>query len=142
MINASIKCKMLGIDPMAKAYSDDLRERALILMDRGETIEKLSDMLGISKSTLKYWRAAWRQEGRRTAKSGYQNGHSHKITDDEELKRIMKEHPDKTLTEIGRLLKVPCGRETVRCALKRYRLSYKKKSFITSSETLKSAPIF
>jgi transposase len=127
---------------VAKAYSDDFRDRALVLMDRGEKIGFLSVFLDISISTLKYWRAAWRKEGRRTAKTGYQKGHSHKITDIKALEKTMREHPDKTLAEIGQLLDVSCGRETVRCCLKKHKITYKKKSSITSKEIPKSAPIF
>jgi transposase len=93
-------------------------------------------------STVKYWLKTWRTEGRRVAKSGYQKGHSHKITDTQVLQDIITKNPDKTLTEIGKMLPTPCAAETVRRGLKRLGFSYKKKSFIINNVIVHDAPLF
>ncbi|MFN7754420.1 MAG: IS630 transposase-related protein, partial [Holosporales bacterium] len=87
---------------MARAYSEDLRGRALDLLESGQKQQAVSKLLNIGLSTLKYWLKTWRTEGRRVAKSGYQKGHSHKITDTQVLQDIITKNPDKTLTEIGK----------------------------------------
>jgi transposase len=114
---------------MARAYSEDLRGRALDLLESGQKQQAVSKLLNIGLSTLKYWIKTWRTEGRRVAKSGYQKGHSHKITDTQVLQDIITKNPDKTLTEIGKMLPTPCAAETVRRGLKRLGFSYKKKEF-------------
>jgi transposase len=127
---------------MGRAYSDDLRDRALILLEIGHTQLAVSTLLDVSVSTLKLWKAAVQRENRRTAKQGYQKGHSHKILDPEVLKKALLDHPNKTLEEIGRILPNHCSGETVRCALKKFGFTYKKKSFIISKEIQKSAMLF
>jgi transposase len=86
---------------MARAYSEDLRGRALDLLESGQPQQAVSKLLNIGLSIVKYWRQAWKTEGRRVPKSGYQKGHSHKITDTKVLQDIITQHPDKTLTEIS-----------------------------------------
>lgn len=127
---------------MARAYSEDLRGRALDLLESGQKQQAVSKLLNIGLSTVKYWLKTWRTEGRRVAKSGYQKGHSHKITDTQVLQDIITKNPDKTLTEIGKMLPTPCAAETVRRGLKRLGFSYKKKSFIINNVIVHDAPLF
>jgi transposase len=127
---------------MARAYSEDLRGRALDLLESGQTQEAVSKLLKIGISTIKYWVKAWRTEGRRVAKSGYQKGHSHKVPDTQVLQEIITQNPDKTLAEIGKMLPTPCASETVRRGLKRLGFSYKKKSFTTNNVIAHDAPLF
>jgi transposase len=127
---------------MARAYSEDLRGRALDMVDKGHTLREVSETLQLGLTTIKRWVSMWRTENRRTAKTGYQKGHSHKLKDVEKLKEIMALHPDKTLKEIGNMLPVPCAAETVRRGLKRLGMTYKKKSFITNNGMLGTVPPF
>lgn len=112
---------------MARAYSEDLRSRALDMVDNGYKLKEVSKTLKLGLTTIKYWVSAWRSEGRRTAKTGYQKGHSHKVKDVEILKDLVDKNPDKTLKELGKMLDVPCSRDTVRRGLKRLGMTYKKR---------------
>lgn len=124
---------------MARAYSEDLRGRALDMVDQGRPVKEVSETLQLGVTTVRNWVSSWRKEGRREAKTGYQKGHSHRIKDDEDLKSLVIANPDKTLKELGKMLPVPCAAETVRRGLKRLNFTYKKKSFIINKEMLKSA---
>ena len=127
---------------MARAYSGDLRSRALDMVDKGDSLGEVSETLQLGLTTIKRWVSMWRTENRRTAKAGYQKGHSHKLKDVEKFKEIIELNPDKTLKEIGNMLPVPCAAETVRRGLKRLGMTYKKKSFTTNKGILGAARPF
>lgn len=58
---------------MTRAYSEDLRERALFLADGGETIRSIAGTLRISPSCVSKWRKLRRETG--TLKPGKIGGH-------------------------------------------------------------------
>ena len=53
---------------MARAYSQDLRERVLAAVEAGECAEKAADRFAVGRSTAYRWVTAAREEGRREAK--------------------------------------------------------------------------
>ena len=58
---------------MTRPYSEDLRERALMRSDRGETDRSIAAALSISPSCLSKWRKLRRQTG--ALAPGKMNGH-------------------------------------------------------------------
>lgn len=86
---------------MGRAYSEDLRTRALDLVSSGVTHKAVSMLLRIGVSTLKDWLVAFKTEGRKAAKTGYQQGHSHKITDEEAFKEIFLANAEKHWQRLG-----------------------------------------
>jgi transposase len=48
---------------MTRAYSEDLRERALLMADRGETIRAIGQALQISPSCVSKWKKLRRETG-------------------------------------------------------------------------------
>jgi putative transposase len=58
---------------MTRAYSEDLRERALALSDAGETDRVIAEMFSIAPSCLSKWRTLRRETG--ALKPGKMNGH-------------------------------------------------------------------
>ncbi len=58
---------------MTRPYSEDLRERALALADRGETIRAIGAALSISPSWVSKWRKLRRETG--GLKPGQVGGH-------------------------------------------------------------------
>ena len=58
---------------MTRAYSEDLRERALLMADRGETIRVIGQVLQISPSCVSKWRKLRQETG--ALKPGKMNGH-------------------------------------------------------------------
>lgn len=58
---------------MTRPYSEDLRERALLLAERGATIRAIGDALKISPSCVSKWRKLQRETG--SLKHGKIGGH-------------------------------------------------------------------
>ena len=53
---------------MARAYSQDLRERVLAAVEAGEGVDEAADRFAVGRSTAYRWVTAAREEGRRAAK--------------------------------------------------------------------------
>ncbi len=53
---------------MAGAYSTDLRERVLVVMDEGASPEAVAERFMVGRTTVYRWIAAARDEGRRAPK--------------------------------------------------------------------------
>src|SRR5438046_3072988 len=59
---------------MAKGYSKDLRERAVAMVEEGESRREVARVLNLAPSTAVRWLDRWRSTGTVAAKPG--NGHS------------------------------------------------------------------
>mgnify|MGYP001123430651 CR=1 FL=1 len=81
---------------MPAPYSRDLREKALRAVQSGRSITSISQLFGISRSTLSQWYQRYQQHGEMAAKAHYQRGHSHKICDWDEFRTFVQQHGDKT----------------------------------------------
>lgn len=88
---------------MARAYPNELRTRALELIDKVKSISKVKELLNISRQTLYKWQDKQKQEGGVEAKVGYQKGHSKKITNMKEFKELIDNNADKSLKELARI---------------------------------------
>jgi transposase len=55
---------------MARAYSEDLRGRALDMVDQGRPVKEVSQILQLGVTTVRNWVSCWQKEGRREAKTG------------------------------------------------------------------------
>lgn len=117
------------------AYSKDMRERALELIESGKRREEVSKLLRISESSLKRWQNRQRQ-GCLAAEYPAARG-SYKI-DEERLQAHVAEKPDAYLYEIAEdIVSKP---STVRDALKRLKITRKKRPRNIGNETKRSAP--
>ena len=61
---------------MPKPYSEDLRLKALSLIDEGKKVLEVVELLKISKSCLYDWKKIRQERGTVRPKTGYQKGHS------------------------------------------------------------------
>jgi len=86
---------------MARAYSEDLRIRALSLIDAGKKIEKVAAILSISRASLYLWLKRRRETGSIAPKKNWQNGHGNKFTDLEELKKFAEENQGLSAVEMA-----------------------------------------
>ncbi|MEM1291139.1 MAG: hypothetical protein AAGH67_06685 [Cyanobacteria bacterium P01_H01_bin.162] len=59
--------------------------------------------MGISRTTLSDWHHRYRACGEVAAKQGYQQGHSHKISDWEAFRAFAAQHGNKTQAEMAQL---------------------------------------
>ena len=87
---------------MAVPYSVDLRKRVIAEAEKGELSKnQISAMFKVDLKTIYNWIEAKKLSGSIEPKSGYQKGHSHKITDIEKFKAFIAENPNSSLVELS-----------------------------------------
>jgi transposase len=97
-------------EEMAAPYSVDLRERVLAEFDKGVLKRfQIADLFKIDLKTIYNWVRARKTRGTIEPKTGYQKGHSHKITDTEKFKIFIKENPNLSLQELAKKWGGVCG---------------------------------
>lgn len=110
---------------MGRPYSIDLREKAVAAIESGEKVKVVANFLNIQENTLYAWINLKKETGSLTGKKNYQNGHSHKIIDLVNFKKIVDENPydsaEKLAAKIERV-----SEATVLRALKKIGYSKKK----------------
>jgi transposase len=113
-----------------KPYSLDLRQRILDAVQRGEgTLRELADFFRVSLSCITRLLRRHRDTGSLAPKP-HAGGPQPRLDDraTEELLRLVRAQPDATLAELRDRLGVPCSLMTIARALKRHRISRKKKT--------------
>lgn len=90
---------------MAKGYSKDLRERAVALVQSGESAREAARLLEVGASTAIRWIERWTTTGSVEAKPG--TGHSRSPLEEyrQWLLDLVAAEPDLTLEEIGARLR-------------------------------------
>jgi transposase len=89
---------------MPAPYSDDLRQKAIAAVKRGERKIDVSKMFNISRNTLDLWLKREEQTGGCQAIQGYQQGCRHKITDWQRFREFIQQHGGKTQAELARVM--------------------------------------
>lgn len=120
---------------MPAPYSQDLREKAIKAVEAGRSIIEVSDSFGISRSTLSAWRKRFKETGDYQAKTNYQQGHSHKITDWSAFKAFVEQHGDKTQAEMAQLWPDKIDGDTIGKGLKKIGFTRKKRLTPTGNAT-------
>jgi len=95
---------------MAGAYSTDLRERALVAVEAGESPADVAERFMVGRASVYRWVAAARDEGRRGPKP--MNGGPKPVIGDRveaELLRILEDNNHLTLTECRDRLAMETG---------------------------------
>lgn len=88
---------------MAGAYSIDLRERVLAAWDEQKLKKyEIAKQYKVDLKTIYNWVQLRDVTGKIEAKSGYQKGHSHKITDIEKFKDFIANNPNSSLKELSK----------------------------------------
>jgi transposase len=82
---------------MPSPYSYDLRVRVVAAVERGMTVQEASQTFGLHRDTITTWLARKEATGDVQAKTGYQRGHSHKITDPAQFQAFLERQGDATL---------------------------------------------
>ena len=118
---------------MAKAYSIDLRRRALSYVKEGHDIIEASELFNVDRTTL--WR--WHKRVVAGQLEAYDNKTRRaKKLDGEKMKEYIARCPDATLKEIGEHFGAAAS--SVYARIKSLGFTYKKKSFYTKSATKKN----
>src|SRR5262249_32731112 len=112
-----------------RAYSNDLRERLVAAVDRGElSLRQIARLFSVSLSCLvRLLQRRWRTGS--IQPQPHAGGPTPKLDADalRRLRELVREQPDATLAELHDRLGVPCHLATVARALHRQRITRKKK---------------
>lgn len=118
---------------MPKAYSQDLREKAIAAVERGVPKSEVITMFNISRDSLDRWLKRRSETGSVAATQGYQQGHSHRIVEWERFRAFVKQHGDKTQAELAELWHEPVSARTISRALAKMGLTRKKRLTATTN---------
>lgn len=112
---------------MPKAYSQDLREKSIAAIDRGEPKHRVIEMFSISRDSLDRWLERREATGTLAATQGYQRGHSHRIEDWRAFRAFAETHGDKTQAQMAELWHTPVSVRTISRALAKIGFTRKKR---------------
>jgi transposase len=85
---------------MAKGYSTDLRERAVLMVEEGESRREVARVLKLAPSTAVRWLDRWERTGSVAAKPGTGHSRSPLKAYEQWLLDLVAKEPDLTLEEI------------------------------------------
>jgi len=111
-----------------EAYSMDLRERVVHACDANEgSRQEIATRFSVSASWIRRLLQRRRETGSIAALPGGR-GPEPKISGSrqERLKQLVKEHPDATLEELRRRMRLQCSVSTMHEAVKRLGVTFKK----------------
>jgi len=86
---------------MPGPYSYDLRVRVVAAVEKGMGVPEASQTFGLHRDTIIAWLARKEATGDVQAKTGYQRGHSHKITDPAQFQAFLEQQGDATLEQLA-----------------------------------------
>ena len=112
---------------MPAPYSEDLRQKAIEAVERGERKSNVSRMLNISRNTLDLWLKRKEQTGNCQAITHYQQGNRHKITDWQRFREFVKRHGGKTQAQMALLWGEGVSQQNISDAMQKIGVSRKKK---------------
>lgn len=119
---------------MPGSYSYDLRIRVMNQIEQGIPIATISKTFAINRDTVYEWKKLKAATGDVKAKSSYQKGHSHKITDWEHFKVFVQQHGGKTLSEMAKAWEAPISSSTLGRGLKKSGCTRKKRPTVIENE--------
>ena len=118
---------------MAVPYSEDLRIRVLREFDKKTLkIQEIAQLFNVDPKTIYRWRQRREKTGNIHPKKGFQQGHSHKITDLESFRIFVINNPDLTTKEMAAKWG-NVGASTIRRNLKKINFTFKKNSWLTKN---------
>lgn len=127
---------------MPAPYSDDLRQKAITAVKRGERKIDVSRMLNISRNTLDLWLKREEQEGKCYAIRNYQQGCRHKITDWQRFQEFIAQHGAKTQAQLAKLWGEGVTQQNISDALQKIGVSRKKRLMVIKNAINSSAKSF
>jgi len=122
---------------VAKAYSEDLRVRAIEAVKNGSKQKDVCKNFLISRSALYSWLVRYKKTGSVKAASGYQKGCGHKVADLKKFKKFVDENSGLDGVELAEKWGNITSK-TMRKWLHRIGYSCKKKAIFTKKEVKKS----
>ena len=114
------------------SYSKKYRERTIEYRQAGHTLEETHQTFKVSRSTIQEWEKQLKETGD-LGKKKLQRGF--RKIDPEKLKAYVAEHPDAYQSEMAEAF--GCSESGIRDALRRYKITRKKRQRATRSRISK-----
>ena len=128
------------------AFSIDLRKRVVDAIDNGMRITEASKTFKVCRSVIYDWKNLLNKTNQLSPKSGYQNGHSHKITDWDQFKAFIEKHKHcaspQMRVEWKKITDIDMSESAMLRALKKIGYTSKKKLFFTPKQIKKNGKHF
>ena len=112
---------------MPAPYSEDLRQKAIAAVERGERKRNVSRMLNISRNQFDLWLKRKEQTGNCQGITHYQQGNRHKITDWQRFREFVKRHGGKTKAQMASLWGEGVSQQNISDAMQKIGVSRKKR---------------
>ena len=123
---------------MARAYSQDLRDRVLAAYDRGMPTQQIAELFGVSKAWARRLKQRRSETGETTPRP---SGGARVIKIDRaRLAALVEAHPDATLKQLRSMLGIRCAESAVCTALKKMGLTFKKRRSMRPNRTAPTSP--
>lgn len=117
---------------MANAYSEDLRSRALALVDEGKSVKEVAKLFQIGIATLYLWRRTRRKTGVISPKKDWRQGYGHKIKDLDHFKDFVEDNKDLLPADLAK----KWGNVTPKTIRKwLHRIGYSRKKRLTDTKS-------
>ena len=124
------------------AFSIDLRERVIAAINEGMRITEAAKTFKVCRSVIYDWQKLLKTTNNIAPKTGYQKGHSHKITDWEKFKEFAEKHKHcaspQMRIEWKKLTNVDMSESVMLRALKKIGYTAKKKLLVMPKQIKKS----
>lgn len=128
------------------AFSIDLRERVIRAVDNGMRVDEAKEVFKVSRRVIYEWLELRRVTGSLVAKTGFQRGHSHKITDWKQFEDFAYANQQCTSPQMiikwEDLTGVKVSRSVILRSLKKIGFSSKKKPLTILKQTNQNAKNF
>lgn len=119
-------------------FSIDLRERVIAAVDGGIHIDKVKEIFKVSRRVIYEWLELREKTGSLAPKTGFQKGHSHKITNWDQFKEFAYANQQSTILQMipkwETLTGIKVSRSVIQRSLKKINFTSKKKRFIMSKQ--------
>jgi transposase len=126
---------------MPAPYSEDLRQKAIEAVKRGERKSDVCRMLKLSRNTLDLWLKREEQTGDCRAITNFQKGCRHKITDWDRFGEFVQKHGDKTQTQLAALWAEGVTQQNISDAMQKLGLSRKKNVWVSRTRRRQASSI-
>jgi len=129
------------VEPMAKAYSYDLRQKVIqaIQLD-GMKKSQAAQVFQLSRNTIDLWLKRLSETGDYQPRSNRPHRNSSKISDWDKFTQFAKRHGDKTQVQMAALWGSDISARTISRALGKIGLSRKKRLTVIGNEMKPNEP--
>jgi transposase len=124
---------------MGAPYAQDLRDRVLAAYDRGMQTKEISELFQVSPAWARRVKQRRREHGELAPRA--MGGVTVVKVDMQRLLALVRQQPDATIKELHQRLDVECAESTVGAALKRLKLTFKKRRSMQPSRTAPTSHI-